>query len=250
MSEMLSWFKTKDGFLFLTDDDVISYHENKGNNTEYIKWDDYVGHSGLMKVYNLPNIHAHQEGFVGMPLVGRKAILDGKMNKLFAHAGNLREATPEFIPLMRRLAVRSRNVAEQLENNPYRHCDGIVVSNAKQMEIGVKNNFKGSTVGNLLRDSNCDEKSMLIALEGARELMDEHTDHHHYHHIVYHENVTKHVLKYILDHVNHQDVREWVMDRLPTLRSRRKRIIKTAANYKDLKVRTIRKGRAKIRAIV
>lgn len=256
MSEMASWFKTKDGYMFLTDEDVIAYYENRDCSTSSINWNDFVGHSGLMTVFKLPNEYYHHEGFVNMPDVIKKAALNGKMDKIFSHAGNLREATPDFIPMMKRLAQRSKHVREQLDRNPYKNYLNAV-SNKDQMRIGIENNFDGSTIGNLLRDDNCDEASMLLALSRATGFMDSHSDHHHYLNIIQHQNVTKKVLTYILDNIKHSNVQKWANERIGSLKSRRNlfvtrqnRLKKKLDVLNTLKVKTIKKGSAKVRMAV
>jgi hypothetical protein len=249
MSEMASWFKTKDGYIFLTDEDVIAYHENMGSSSKEIDWNDFVGHGGLMQVFRIPDRgQTHHEGFVDMPDVIRKTILDGKMDMLFAHAGNLREATPEFIPLMERLANRFPKVKSQLRTNPFRVYKGKgQMTNLAHMKVGVERGFKGSTIGQLLRHPSCQEASMLVALKGASDYMDEHCDYHHYHNIIHHPNVTRKVLQYILRNISHSDVKSWALNRLKKLAITSRMRVKGA---KALKIKTIKRGKAKIRMAV
>jgi hypothetical protein len=246
--EMASWFKTKEGYIFLTDEDIIAYHENNGESTESIDWNNFVGHGGLMRVFRIGDRgQTHHEGFVEMPDVIRKTALDGKMDMMFAHADNLNEATPEFIPLMQRLANRFPKVKRALAENPYVEWKGGKLTNAKQMKVGVERGFKGSTIGQLLRHRNCDEESMLIALKGATEYMDTMTDHHHYYNIIMHPRVTKVVLQYIISNVGHGDVQAWAQDRLKNFKVKRIAKMKALTN---LKVKTIKRGNRLIRTTV
>ncbi len=253
MSEMASWFKVKEGIIFLTDKDVIAYHDRAGSSTERINWYNFVGHGGMMKVFNIPDRgQTHHEGFVNMPDVIKKTILNGEMNMLFAHAGNLQEATPEFIPLMTRLAERFSNVREQLRENPYRTLKlkkGSTLSNFIQMKVGIDNNFKGSTIGRLLRSNTCQEESMMLALRKVRNFMDQYSDRHHYFNIINNPNVTKKVLRYMLDNVSHSDVRDGALDRMDALKGH-PAVLKKVKALSVLKIKTIKKGRAKIRTTV
>lgn len=174
MSEMASWFKTRDGIIFLTDEDIIAWHEQRGKGTKEIEWRDFVGHQGICQVFNLNTYaHKHIEGFEGMPGIIKKSILDGKMDMMFAHADNLKEATPEFIPLMQRLATRFEKVKRQLANNPY----NLITKNCMpdiemRMSYAVKHKFDGSTIGNLLMHKRCTPKATLEALKGFPEHFD------------------------------------------------------------------------------
>ncbi len=252
MSEMASWFDFKDGkFSFLTDDDIIAYHDRNGLNTRTIPWDDFVGHGGMMRVFNLKDKWTHEEGFVGMPLVIKKQILNGKMDMMFAHAGNLAEATPEFMPLMKRLANRFPNVAAQLKNNPYKDFKGDLdakMSNFAQMKVGVDNSFKGSSVGKLLRMDNCMEDSMLYALQGATSYMDMHADHHHYFQLMTHPNLTRKVLEYIVGNVKHQDVLDKAKEILVNFKDPKRVSVKSIV--KNIKVKTVQSEGAIIRSSI
>src|ERR1035441_5448508 len=106
MAEMASWFQIDRGYIFLTDEDIIAYYDQKQDDHKSIDWNNMVGHYGIITVFGVPDEYHHHEGFVEMPDVIKKTILDRRMDMMFAHAGNLREATPEFIPLMKRLANR------------------------------------------------------------------------------------------------------------------------------------------------
>ena len=246
MSEMASWFETKDGFCFVTDDDVKAYHDQKGFESKDIDWNNFVGHYGIGKCFRMDlNRYTHHEGFVNMPNVIKQNIFDGKMDMLFAHASNLGEATPEFIPTMRRLANRFSNVREQLARNPYvRHTGKSKVTKEHQMMVGVKHGFKGSTIGNLLRHPCCSEKAMLIALKGATDYMDTHDDHHHYHNIIHHLHVTKTVLDYILKNIDHYDVKDWAKERLGNMPKPVTRY-NPKMRAKRIKIKIIKKGHRK-----
>lgn len=247
MPEMASWFEIEKGkFAFLTDDDVIAWHENQGMGTKYIEWNNFVGHGGLMKVFGLPDKYQHQEGFVGMPEIIKRHIFDGKMNKLFSAAENLREATPEFIPLMRRLANGSPKVDDALMRNPYNRYGGPALGNEVQMQISIDNGFQGSSIGNLLRDPSCNAKSMMLALTKAMNLMEEQSDKHHYDNIIEHVNVTPEVLEFIISNVGHSRIVEKAKKYLQNW--------KKPAAVKALKIKgksvEIAKGNAKIRSLV
>lgn len=259
--EMASWFEIKEGsdaddfgvtgVCFLTDDDIIAYHEMNGTNAKDIKWVDFVGHDGLMRVFNLPNKYSHREGFVNMPLVIRKAIHDGKMDNMFANADNLNEATPEFIPTMKRLANKYSRVADFLKVNPYRDAKAdTVVSNLEQMKSAIKSGFSGSTIGELIRDPLCHEEPMLLCLQTAtaRELMDSHGDRHHYKDMINHPRVTRKVLAEIIKTEKHASVKAWANERLAHYKGVTK--VKKEKGLDKLKVRTIIKGKAKIRIVV
>ncbi len=251
MSEMASWLHIDGGYVYCTDKDVIAYHEKEGEGVRSIEWDNFVGHYGIGKVFgvNLDRYY-HHEGFTEMPDVIKKSIFNGDMDKMIQHAGNLEEATPEFIPILRRLANRSENVRSSLQDNPYKNWRGKgLLSNSLQMKVGIENGFTGSTIGNLLRSMTCDEKSMMIALRGAQDYMDEYSDHHHYHNIIENSNVTKKVLKYMLDQIEHGDVQRAVKQRLCGFRTVKQRIIKVK-NFKRLKTQTWMKGRVKVRNTV
>ena len=259
--EMASWFEIEEGsdaddfgvtgVAFLTDQDVIAWHEAQGAGVKDINWNDMVGHHGLMKVFNLPNKYSHREGFVNMPLVIRKAVHDGKMDMLFAHADNLGEATPEFIPTMKRLANKYPRVGEYLKTNPYRnsHAD-TVVSNLEQMKIGVSEGFQGSTIGELIRHPLCGEEAMLLCLKSktARELMDSHSDRHHYRDMIKHGSVTRNVLNHIIETDSNSTVVSWAKERL----AHYKGIVKPAKmkSMDKIKVKTIVKGSARIRVAI
>jgi hypothetical protein len=223
-----------------------------------------------MRVFHIPDRNqTHHEGFVGMPPVIKKQIFDGKMDMLFAHAGNLHEATPEFIPTMKRLASRFRNVKAQLADNPYVDFQDKIISNLDQMKIGVKRGFKGSSIGNLLREEGCTEEAMMVALLGARDLMDSHSNHHHYHDIINNRFVTKNILQYILKNIPFADVQENAVKRLtgfvqvklpsqPSTKELRMEQAKIEADkakkiqlkierVKKMKIKIIKRGKAKIR---
>jgi hypothetical protein len=245
--EMASWFHVDEGYIFLTDEDIIAWHENQGAGTTSINWNDFVGHGGISKVFGV-NHSAHHEGFVGMPDVVRKTILDGKMDMMFAHATNLCEATPEFINMMKRLANRYPNVESQLVRNPYLNHNGQALTVLTQMEVGVKNKFVGSTVGKLIRHPMCKEDAMLVALKGATEFMDEQPDHHHYRDIITHPNITRKVLKYIKDNIKHSDVQGLVKQQMKTFKARN--VIKKIKAFKKLEVKVVTNGKVKVRSAV
>jgi hypothetical protein len=252
MAEMASWFhvnkgKPDEGFIFLTDEDIIAWYDQRGEGRNAIDWNNMVGHYGIIHVFKTDH-REHLEGFVNMPDVIRKTILDGKMDMMFAHAGNLREATPEFIPMMTRLANRFEKVEAQLKCNPYRNYRGQTFTLRDQMKIGVENGFTGSTIGEILRSDLCNEETMLIALKGAVKFMDEYTDHHHYHQIINNNNVTRKVLKYMLEHVPHTDVIEAVKLRLKTVKA--KAMMQKAKSIKRLQVQVTKMGDAKVRVAV
>jgi hypothetical protein len=219
MPEVGSHFKTTSvpgGIIFLTDADVVAYYENKGHSVQSIDWNDFTGHQGIIRVFRITKEYYHHEGFIGMPPVMKKMILEGKADRIFSHCENLREATPEFIPMMRRLAVHSRNVANQLEVNPYNRVVPLngnernwKLSLTTQMRVGIKHGFTGSTIGNILRAEGCPEEAMLVALNSAktRRYMDGYEDHHHYLDIVANPYTTKKVLQFLLTDVKHEDVR-------------------------------------------
>lgn len=246
MAEMASWFQIDKGYIYLTDEDILAWQEQNGIKDGDVPWNDFVGHHGIITVFGVEDRYVHHEGFVNMPQVIRRSILDGKMNTMFAHAGNLREATPEFIPMMKRLANRYPNVEAQLKRNPYLIRKIENASFQLQMEVGVQNGFTGSTIGQLLRHPECDEKSMLMALQGARTLMDEHSDHHHYKNIIQHANVTKKVLTYLLDNVSHTDVQELVKARMLTIKTRR---AKKQAVVAEMNIQVLVEGKAKVRTM-
>ncbi len=252
MSEMASWFDFKNGqYSFLTDDDIIAYHDRMELNTRTIPWDDFVGHGGMMRVFNLKDNWTHEEGFIGMPLVIKKQILNGKMDMMFAHAGNLSEAGPEFMPLMKRLANRFPNVANQLKSNPYKDFKGNVdmkLSNFAQVKVGVDNAFKGSSIGKLLRMDTCMEDSMLYILKGATSYMDVHSDHHHYFELMNHPNLTRKVLEYISGNVKHKDVLDKAKELLVNFKDRKK--VSLTKVVQNLKTKTVQKEGAILRATV
>jgi hypothetical protein len=249
MAEFASWFKTKDGYIFLTDDEVYAYQDQEGIDDENINWFNLVGHAGIIRVFNIADKHHHYEGFVGMPTVIKKNLFDGRMDMLFGHAGNLREATPEFIPTMKRLANRFPSVEDQLQRNPYKHYLGRTFSYKEQMEIGVANGFNGSTIGELLRHPDCDQDSMIVALQGAVSYLEAHSDHHHYFDIIRHPNVTKKVLQYIVGHVKHKDVTDVALEALknPSV----KKTVRKAKDYRKMteKVEKYKEGQALVRTI-
>lgn len=249
MAEMASWFKIEDGgFVFVTDEDVLAYHDQNGEDRSNIPWNDMVGHPGILKVFGIPDKYPHTEGFVHMPDVIKKHIFDGKMDTLFAHAGNLREATQEFIPLIKRLANRYPNVEAQLKSNPYRNYVGKILTFRDNMQVSIENGFVGSTIGELLRHEYCFEDSMLLALKDATKFMDESTDHHHYFNIVNNPNVTRKVLKYMLENIKHDDVVSVVRDKIKHIRA--KGAIRKMKKIEKLQVQTIQQGKIKIRTAV
>jgi hypothetical protein len=203
-----------------------------------------------MQVFKLPNRYTHHEGFVNMPDIIRKTILDGKMDMLFAHAGNLEEATPEFIPLMKRLATHYSNVRYQLARNPYKNYKGGPITNLYQMKTGIRNHFKGSTIGELLRHPLCGEDSMMLALKECKDFMDEYTDAHHYHNMLDHENVTPKVLRFIMAHGPYSEVRDKAKRLLahyqPRIVGTEKEVKKA---LKNIKVKVIKRGTAKVRVL-
>jgi len=257
MSEMASWFQMRagdfslaKGVAFLTDDDVIAWHEQHGIGRGDISWNNFVGHSGLMQVFNLPNRYTHHEGFVNMPDIIKKTILDGKMDKLFANAGNLDEATPEFIPMMRRLANLYPNVRYQLAHNPYKNYKGGPLTNLNQMKVGIRSKFKGSTIGELLRHPLCGEDSMLLALKECKDFMDEYSDCHHYHNMLDHDNVTPKVLRAIMQNGPYAEVRDKAKRLLAHYKPRTigtEKEVKKA--LKNLKVKVVKRGKAKVRVL-
>ncbi|VVB50633.1 Uncharacterised protein [uncultured archaeon] len=244
--EMASWFEDKkgQGYIFLTDEDIIAHH---GGDKNGINWNDFVGHHGLMQVFHLPDAYNHYEGFVRMPDVIRKTILAGKMDMMFAHADNLCEATPEFIPMMHRLSSRYSKVASALSSSPYRdwHIEKGKPTLHMQMKVGIENGFKGSTIGEILRHPLCDEKTMFLALEGARELMDEYPEHHHYRNMVENQYVTKKVLNFILKNIPHVDVKEWAEARLKTCKD----LKLTKVTLTRKKVKTVQIDKALVRSL-
>jgi hypothetical protein len=245
--EMASWFHEDGGYIFLTDEDIVAWHENQGAGREHINWNDFVGHGGITKVFGV-NHRAHHEGFVEMPDVIKKTIFEGKMDMMFAHASNLSEATPEFIPLMKRLANRFPFVEDQLVRNPYLNWKGQSLTILDQMEVGVKNKFTGSTVGKLIRHPMCQEDAMLVALKGATEFMDEHQDHHHYRDIIVHPNVTKKVLKYMVDNIKHTDVQTWAKQQMKRVKA--KKVITKIQALNKLEVKIVTNGKVKVRTAV
>ncbi|VVB50635.1 Uncharacterised protein [uncultured archaeon] len=255
---MASWFETEKGFLFLTDGDVIAYNENRGVPKSQIDWNDYVGHDGLMKVFGLPNKWSHQEGFVSMPDVIRKMLFDGKMDFLFAHAGNLSEATPEFLPVFQRLAPRFPHVKNEMERNPYFQMflkSGRIpkliksLSLHRQMQVGIKHDFKGSTIGQILRHPHCEERTMLLALSTrkTREYMNEYSDLHHYFNIVHNLSTTKAVLEYIVKNIKHSRVVSAAQTRLEAMVPKKTK--KSTLKFKKTSIKA-KKFRTGSRAIV
>jgi hypothetical protein len=246
MAEMASWFQIDKGYIFLTDEDIIAYYDQRQDDHKSIDWNNMVGHYGIITVFGVPDKYHHHEGFVEMPDVIKKTILDRRMDMMFAHAGNLREATPEFIPLMKRLANRYPHVEEQLQRNPYLCYNADHASFQTQMEIGVQNGFTGSTIGQLLRHVACNDKAMMLALRGARELMDSHSDHHHYRSIIDHANVTKAVLRFILDNIPHKDVQDLALARLKTVK---RKAVQKQAVVAEMNIQVLVDGKTKIRTL-
>lgn len=232
MAEFASWFHVDEGYIYLTDDEVYAYQDQEGIEAQYIDWNNLVGHAGIMKVFGVPDKYHHYEGFVNMPQVIKKSLFDGRMDMLFGHAGNLREATPEFIPTMKRLANRFPNVESQLKSNPYKDYLGGPPPFKEQMVVGVKNGFNGSTIGELLRHPNCDEDSFILAMSDAKSYMEAHSDHHHYHDIIRHPNVTKKTLEYIISHIKHQDVQDAALEKIKN--GVVKKRVKKAKDYRAL----------------
>jgi len=247
MPEMASWFETPEGYIHLTDEDIIAYHEQDGAGSKAINWDDYTGHGGLIKVFHLKDEHHHHEGFVRMPDVIKKQVFNGKMDMMFAHSGNLNEATPEFIPTMVRLAKRFKRVADALKINPYKDYapEKGGLSLYKQMQIGIENNFVGSTIGEILRSPLCDDKTMILAMTKAKRLMDEYTDHHHYRNIVENPSVSKVILKYLIEVVKHPDVSSWAEEKLKNYSSMKLSRVSLA----KMRVKTVKQGKALVRSI-
>ena len=82
MCEFPSWIEDNDGKVwFLTDKDIERYHENTTNE---ICWQDFVGHSGIKKVFGINGKHI--EGFENMPDKIVSAIKSGKMKKIMKTA--------------------------------------------------------------------------------------------------------------------------------------------------------------------
>jgi len=217
MAEMASWFNTEEGVVFLTDDDVYAHQDYHDRRDSEIPWNNLVGHAGILTVFKVPDKYPHTEGFVDMPDVIKKHIFDGKMDMLFAHAGNLREATPEFIYTMKRLANRFPNVESQLGSNPFRKIIGNITLK-QQLELCAEHGLTGSTIGAILRQPTCDEDTMLVALQKARYYLDQYGNNQHYFDIIKHRNVTKKVLAYIINNIGINEVNSLATNTLATFK--------------------------------
>lgn len=81
MCDCPSWIETEDKRnLFVTDSDVVSFHENQPG-TEAIDWNDCCGHSFIQKVYGKQINSKNIEGFPCPPEI-ETALREGKMNRM------------------------------------------------------------------------------------------------------------------------------------------------------------------------
>jgi len=84
MCDFPSWLEKDGEALFLTDDDIIAWHETNRQG-QSINWHDFVGHSGIIKILG-DNGGEHKELFPIHPDIA-KAIREGKMDKMMRLGG-------------------------------------------------------------------------------------------------------------------------------------------------------------------
>jgi hypothetical protein len=120
------------------------------------------------------------------------------------------------------------------------------LTNFKQLEIGIKSGFTGSSIGELLRHPACTEEGMMLALTNPSSVqyMNDSGDNHHYANIIDHRNITKKVLRFIVDNSKNEPVVAYAKDKLSGFVVRKARRMK---RLQELKIKTIRRGKAKIR---
>ena len=101
MCEVPSWIESEGSNYWLSDKDVIRWHEeNKpGQN---INWDDFTGHSGIKKVFGVSGWN--KEGFP-CPDQILNGMLSGKMNEICRHADNINSWPVEMLPVLTKLST-------------------------------------------------------------------------------------------------------------------------------------------------
>jgi hypothetical protein len=95
-----SWIESEGKIYYLTDKDVISYHEHKKPGQK-INYNDFTGHSGIKAVLGVSG--TDKENFP-CPKEILDKILSGKMDNICRKAENIESWPKEMIPILAKLS--------------------------------------------------------------------------------------------------------------------------------------------------
>ena len=101
MSYVPSWIVKGNSLFYLTDKDVVDYH-NREKPGQQINWNDFTGHSGIRQIY--PGLGGEEKEGFPCPKEMLKRLLSGKMKNICRNADNIHLWPVKMLPVLTMLS--------------------------------------------------------------------------------------------------------------------------------------------------